>query len=188
MGDGATVRPLKTLVIRSGTSLRVVQNLDAGCSKPSPTDDHSERPLPCESHEYEAAIPGIWVHQVSRRFGNGLVQQSRRADQGVPPGERDLWDVAQLKINVAWRISTWVLAYLGEATGSGGLDDGKIGTAVGPALVTPHCNPTHKLSGVSFFFPAYNLQVDVTHYPDIAPFESKMCPKPAPLTRYAARN
>lgn len=188
MSDGATVRPFKTLVIRSGTSLRVVQNLDAGCSKPKTTDESSERPLPCELREYEAAIPGIWVHQVNRRFGNGLVQQSRRADQGVPPGERDLWDIAQLKINVAWRISTWALAYLGEAMGSGGLDDGKIGTAVGSAVVTPQCNPTHKLGGVSFFFPTYNLQVDVTHYPDIAAFQSSLCPKPAPFTHYAVRN
>lgn len=188
MGDGATVRPFRTQVIRSGTSLRVIQNWDAGCSRPNPTDDPPERSLPCESREYEAAIPGIWVHQVSRRFGNGLVQQSRRADQGVPPGERDLWDVAQLKINVAWRISTWVLGYLGEAVTSGGLDDGKINTAVGPAVVTAQCTSVRTLNGVSFFFPTYNLQVDITHYPDIAAFESRMCPKPAPLTRYAVRN
>lgn len=188
MGGGATVRLFKTLVTRSGTSLRVVQNLDSGCSKPNPTDEPPVRPLPCEFREYEAAIPGIWVHQVNRRFGNGLVQQSRRADQGVPPGERDLWDIAQLKINVAWRISTWALGYLDEAMASGGLDGGKISTAVGGAVVTPQCSLSHTLSGVSFFFPTINLQVDITHYPDIVAFESKMCLKPASLTRYAVRN
>lgn len=176
MGDGATTRPHKTHIIYGATSLRVIQNFDAGCRMDPAASPEQEQPKPCESHDYfEEYRQSAWIVRVSRRFGNGPTQQSVRATQVLPSGEDELWQKATFKIGLVRNISAWSLHYLGEALRSGGWVDGTITTAVGVAHVTPHCADRKTLAGLTLFYSTHNLQLDYTDHPDIAAFASRLC-------------
>ncbi|PIR21222.1 MAG: hypothetical protein COV45_00315 [Deltaproteobacteria bacterium CG11_big_fil_rev_8_21_14_0_20_47_16] len=175
MADTASRRLLFTRIERTSSAFRLTQSFDTGChqKEADPTPNKS-RPA-CEVRTSVAEIPGRWVHSILRRFADGTsLDVYREASHEYPEGDKDIWMIAQLKLDAAWRISTSLLTVLQENKHRLSSGTMVFETAVGDVYATPHCNGSN-LVDIAFSYPTHGIQINISDHFEIAPYEYSLC-------------
>lgn len=118
----------------------------------------------CEWRRYTANMPDIWVHQIQRRFHDGVsLEISRKANDPEPFRSAEFWKVAQVMINLGWDVSARLLGYLRQETEAEVFQSGqRLRTnGLGPVGVYSRCLEGGALAALSFIYIDRGMMVEV---------------------------
>lgn len=181
MADHPLQRVESTRIIRGQQAFHLEQQVCT--SLPAPMPEMPERKI-CELRRYTAHMPDIWVHQIYRRFHDGLsLEINRRATDPVSLQSAESWRVAQVMINLGWDLSSRLLGYLHEEVKGDIFRSGQHlrSSGLGQVEVSSRCLKSGALAAVNFLYIGRGIVIEIDDPEILLGFLGKIqCPPEKP--------